>query len=59
MDKNSRKFGMDSELKLRFFGVAKLIFEFIFNTGITTIVRVAGYYALREKGEFSIFLLWL
>ena len=56
MDKNSRKFGMDSELKLRFFGVDKMNFEFIFNTGITTIVRVAGYYALREKGEFSIFL---
>ena len=59
MDKNSRKFGMDSELKLRFFGVDKMNFEFIFNTGITTIVRVAGYYGLREKGEFSIFLLWL
>ena len=42
MDKNSRKFGMDSELKLRFFGVDKMNFEFIFNTGITTIVRVAG-----------------
>ena len=39
MDKNSRKFGMDSELKLRFFGVDKMNFEFIFNTGIRQLLE--------------------